>query len=141
MPSMSSDTRRRSTAGCPVSNEFEWRPWQPGDGLHCSHRQRGADCGLPVLVGTPLAQSRRVQRRILCEIHVAGFFIGGGLARAYAEADRQARETVLFAYWDEYQRDVVARKAKALAEALSGIPDELRPLIERGLAAREEAAQ
>lgn len=112
--------------------EIEWSPWQPGDGLQCSNINRAAaghPCGPPVLV------RRGRTRRLLCETHVATEFVRGGLGVSNAEAEKQARETVLLNHWDEYQSELQRRRAEALADVLAAIPDSLRPMVEKGLAA------
>jgi hypothetical protein len=61
--------------------------------------------------------------------------VRGGLGGANAEAEKQARETVLLNHWDEYQDELQRRRDKAVAEVLAAIPANLRPMVEKGLAA------
>lgn len=117
-----------------ITGEPEWRAWQPGDGLQCSE-SRSASAGIPC--GPPVLLRIGRSRRVLCENHLASQFLRGGLGRANAEAEKQARETVLMNHWDEYQIELKQRRAEALAEALAAVPASFRPMVEKGLAAHE----
>lgn len=122
-----------------------YRPWAPGDGLNCKMINRatqGVPCGPPVISRDRTNAGRYGTSRdieVICQHHVASRFIHGGIGKMNAELERDAREAVIAAHWDEYVAEKELRRAAMIAEALAMIPDELRPLIEAGLAAHAAA--
>lgn len=115
-----------------------FRAWAPGDGLQCwliNRAAQGVPCGPPVVT-----QQRpgRPRVQVFCRFHLASRFIYGGVGRIASEMDREAREAVLAAHWDEYLTERAQRLDALHAELIAAIPEEFRPLVEAGMAAHVE---
>lgn len=109
------------------------KPWEPGDGISCSHRnsRSHAPCTPPVAVirttEPPSASTRYsfggTRKRVVCRNHLARMFSDSSIG---AEAERRAREAVLVAHWDEYQEQIKRQRVIASEEQFAGIPESLR---------------
>lgn len=121
----------------------EIRAWQAGDGLMCSSRtaRSKVSCGPPVVAMlTRTIENRwnrgddpkyQIRRYLMCEHHVANTLSGAGykVPGITTEADKEAREAVLAAHWDEYQSELARRVIQKREEQLSKLPDSLRQAI------------
>ena len=123
----------------PVSAQI--RVWHPGDGLACAHttKQRLVACTVPVAVIEVTSQEDgyrgprvTVRTSSVCKRHVAQAIRdldGEQNFNLVAEADRVARETVLAAHWDEYQREIKRVRENLAGEAVSALPEVLRDVL------------
>lgn len=121
----------------------EMRAWQAGDGLMCSSRtaRSKVSCGPPIAVlKTRTTTSRswsardpqyQIRNYLMCEHHVANTLSGAGykVPGITTEADKEAREAVLAAHWDEYQDELARRVIQKRDEQLAKLPDSLRQAI------------
>lgn len=98
----------------------ELRDWQPGDGLRCvfaTRAPRGIPCGPPVktrvveIYPRPGSRQKTAVRRALCSNHIQ---LGGTPSKLRAQADRIARERLLHAHWDEYEKYLAEEITKAV---------------------------
>jgi hypothetical protein len=124
-----------------------FRAWRPGDGIRCTYTHRAADgipCGPPVVVVTADLErvGRVVTRRttLLCSNHLVSRFAPGGQAMGQltARRDREAREAVLAAHWEEYQVERDKRTAVILEQLAAAVPDEYRQMVADGLQAHAD---
>lgn len=118
----------------------EIRAWMAGDGLSCSFRTARSkiSCGAPVAVLKTVVSDRdwrrggedrkRVRTSLVCEHHIANTLSGAcyRVAGITTEADKEAREAILAAHWEEYQEELVRRVKEKKEAQLSKLPDSLR---------------
>lgn len=141
LPNLASVTRR-------AEYEVSIREWEPGDGLLCrwSAKSLAVPCGEPVAVvqrrrtdtsyrpGRYGKEVERFHHSVVCSLHAAEvvrqFVTDQTDARnpigIVTEAQRIAREAVIAAHWDEYQRAVAANVEAAKDEALAHLPESFR---------------
>lgn len=117
----------------------EIQAWAAGDGLTCSHKNGRArvSCGAPVATMNtstveggwrPSGPTRRIRTMVICEHHVANTLSGAGyrIAGITTEADKEAREAIIAAHWDDYQIELHRRVAENREAQLSKLPESLR---------------
>lgn len=117
----------------------EVRAWEPGDGLFCSSRSSRSKiaCTVPVAVfRRTLKQgggrwNPEVRHSNACEHHVANILAEAGYKKPgiTTVADKEAREAVIAAHWDEYQAELTKRVEAAREEHLGKLPTALREAI------------
>lgn len=115
------------------------RVWVPGDGLFCSSRttRSKVPCTVPVAVvrRTLKDGGRRwnpeVRHSNACEHHVANILAEAGYSKPgiTTDADKEAREAVLAAHWEEYQAELMRRVEAKRDEQLAKLPDSLREAL------------
>lgn len=132
----------------PDADTQSYRAWKPGDGLLCNLHGRAArdvPCGPPVvsrvIEDKPAGRGARKRPEVLCVNHLASRFIRGGIGILNAELDREAREAVLAAHWDEYLAERAKRRGQLHEQIAAAVPEEFRPLVREGLAAHEQAQE
>lgn len=127
---------------------IEVRPWEPGDGLHCTGGKKGLlECTRPAAV-MKLIESQPGKWRpatrtfVLCANHLARkareLCGDGATGSVAAEATTRAREQVIANHWDEYLALVKAGTEEIRGQWLALLPDSLR---EAALAASDDAEQ
>ena len=115
------------------------RAWEPGDGLFCSSRtsRSKVPCSVPVAVirrtskGGSTKWNPEFRNSNACEHHVANVLAEAGYSRPgiTTVADKEAKEAVLAAHWDEYQAELSKRIEAAREEQLGKLPTALREAI------------
>lgn len=114
------------------------RPWEPGDGLHCtfsSRASRNRPCGRPVAVR--VSKYSNVHRRnvprntVVCSYHLSEQVRPGDLS---LRAETAAREKVLAEHWDEYQAAIREYMQPAVEQMIGALSDELKALVLQALA-------
>lgn len=112
-------------------------PWQPGDGLHCSHAKKaplGMPCGRPVAtISKPfdvVGRRSTTRKYVVCAAHLPGLEAPGQIS---ARAVLAAKEQVLADHWEEYSalRDRLIQQFAE--ESLSNLPEELREIARRAV--------
>ncbi|MGP5014668.1 hypothetical protein ACTXJX_12700 [Glutamicibacter ardleyensis] len=120
------------------------RAWKPGDGMTCSHRTSRAkvSCGAPVALvkrvttsigyRSPRIPEVEVRRTVVCSHHVANVIKGAGYAITgiTTDAEKEAREAVLAAHWEEYQKEFATRVKAKRDGYLEKLPESLRVAFE-----------
>ena len=74
------------------------------------------------------AAKTRIRLALVCEHHIANTLSGAGyrVAGITTEADKEAREAVLSAHWDEYQEELHRRVKEKKEAQMSKLPETLR---------------
>ena len=134
-----------------TDTELAVREWEPGDGVFCGWATRRSkyECTEPVAVLRTIDTggyrgSHRVRTRVLCARHLGETFrsyVGDNAGERNPQpltvrAEKAAREAILAAHWDEYQKTRQKYIEAAEAELVELVPEDLR----RFLVAGEDAA-
>lgn len=115
------------------------RAWEPGDGLFCSSRtsRSKVPCTVPVAVIRRKFKdggrkwNPEIRNFNACEHHVANTLAEAGYKNPgiTTVADKEAREAILAAHWDEYQAELAKRIEAGKEAQLSKLPTALRDAI------------